>query len=81
MARFYVKNKKNKWNIYSSIIDDFLFDKWLSFDELVKSICDELIEDKTEELNSLLTDKPKLNIMSYEEAMKNVELKDVKTDE
>ena len=69
MPRFYVKNKENKWNIFSTIIDDFLYVRWLSFEDLVNDICDEVIQDKKEELGTLLTDNPKLNIMSYEEAM------------
>ncbi len=69
MPRFYVKNKENKWNIFSTIVDDFLYDKWLSFDGLLECVIDELIDDKKEELKTLLTDKPTVNTMSYEEAL------------
>ena len=69
MSRFYVKNKENKWNIFSTIIDDFLYSKWLSFDGLVECVIDELVDDKKEQLNTLLTDEPELNTMSYEEAL------------
>ena len=69
MPRFYVKNKENKWNIFSTIVDDFLYARWLSFEDLVNDICDEVVQDKKEELGTLLTDKPILNTMSYEEAL------------
>lgn len=70
MARFYVKNKENKWNIFSSIVDNFLYVDWLSFDDLVKAVCSELVQNKYKEMQTLLTDKPELNIMSYDEAMR-----------
>lgn len=72
MARFYVKNKENKWNVFSTIVDDFLYVDWLSFDDLVEAVCSELAQNKYEEMQTLLTDKPKLNIMSYDEAMRIV---------
>ena len=70
MPRYYVKNKENKWNIFSSIIDDFLCEEWLEFEELEKMVITDVINKKREELKSLLTDKPELNIMNYEEAIK-----------
>ena len=72
MPRFYVKNKENKWNIFSTIVDDFLYVNWQSFDDLVETVCSELLQNKYEEMQTLLTDKPKLNIMSYDEAMRIV---------
>ena len=72
MPRFYVKNKENKWNVFSTIVDDFLYVDWLSFDDLVEAVCSELAQNKYEEMQTLLTDKPKLNIMSYDEAMRIV---------
>ena len=72
MSRFYVKNKENKWNIFSTIVDDFLYVDWLFFDDLVEAVCSELAQNKYEEMQTLLTDKPKLNIMSYDEAMRIV---------
>lgn len=73
MARYYVKNPENKWNIYSTIIDDLLFDEWLTFEDLEKEVIEELIENKKEELKTLLTDETNLNVMSYKECMENVE--------
>ncbi len=69
MPRFYVKNKENKWNIFSTVVDDFLYDNFVSFDYLIEAVCNETVETKKEELKTLLTDKPTLNTMSYKEAM------------
>ena len=69
MPRFYVKNKENKWNIFSTIVEDFLYDDFVPFDYLVEDICSEVEETKRKELKTLLTDKPELNVMPYEEAM------------
>lgn len=72
MPRFYVKNKENKWNVFSTIVDDFLYVDWLSFDNLVEVVCDEVSQNKYKEMQTLLTDKPELNIMSYDEAMRRI---------
>ena len=69
MPRFYVKNKENKWNIFSTIVDDFLYENFVPFDFLVEAVCNETVETKKEEMQTLLTDNPRLNIMSYEEAI------------
>ena len=82
MPRFYVKNKEDKWNVFSTIVDDFLYYDfstivddflyydWLSFEDLVEVIVCELVKNKKKELKTLLTDKPELNVMSYDEAMR-----------
>ena len=70
MPRFYVKNKEDKWNVFSTIVDDFLYYDWLSFEDLVEVIVCELVKNKRKELKTLLTDKPELNVMSYDEAMR-----------
>ena len=68
MPRFYVR-KNDKWNIFSSIVDDFLYDSFMPFDELEAVIIGELVVDKMKELGTLLTDRPVLNTMTYDEAM------------
>lgn len=73
MPRFYVKNKENKWNVYSTIIDNLLYDKWLTFNQLREAVITELVMDKEEELATLLTEKPQLNVMSYEDCMNELE--------
>lgn len=67
MARFYVK-KNDKWNIFSSIIDDYLYQDFMSFDELQAVIVGEAVAAKIRDLGTLLTSSPKLNTLSYEEA-------------
>ena len=78
MSRYYVKNPEGKWNIYSTIIDDLLFENWVDFDEMVEEVCYELVEEKRKELASLLTDKTNLNTMTYEECMKEIEFNNMK---
>ena len=75
MPRFYVKNKENKWNIFSTIVDDFLYDNFVPFDYLVEAVCNEVAESKKEEMQTLLTNKPHLNTMSYEKALERLEKK------
>jgi hypothetical protein len=72
MSRYYVKNPEGKWNIFSSIIDDLLYDEWIEFENLVDSVCAELVEKQTQNMKSLLTDNPRLNVMSYEECMNSI---------
>ena len=72
MPRFYVKDKNNKWNIFSTVIDDFLYDDFVDFNILKGLVVKEVADDKSRELDTLLTDKPELNIMSYKEALKMV---------
>lgn len=66
MSRIYTK-KGDKWNIYSTVIDDFLFNTWISYDDLVKWVIQDMAENKKLDLQSLLTDKPVVNYMPYEE--------------
>ena len=72
MPRFYVKNNGNKWNVFSTVVDDFLYYDWLNFDNLVEVIVCELVKNKKKELKTLLTDKPELNVMSYDEAIRRI---------
>ena len=73
MSRIYVK-KDDKWNIYTTICDDFLFDKWLDFEDLKIFVIGEMVNDKIVELETLLTDKPKLNYMTYEDLKEECDL-------
>ena len=68
MPRYYVQHK-GKWNLFSTIVDDFLFERFVSFDELKRFVIEEGRSRKIAELETLLTDDPALNVMSYEEAM------------
>ncbi len=80
MPRFYVKHE-DKWNIFSTIVDDFILDEWCPYNELVRAVLDETIEDKIRDMNTLLTDKPRVNVMSYEEAMERISEREEYDDE
>ena len=67
MPRFYVENK-GKWNIYSTIVDDYLLNDFVDFKELKEAVLGETVVERNEELDTLLTDQPRLNVMSYKEA-------------
>lgn len=67
MPRFYVENK-GKWNIYSTIVDDYLLNDFVDFKELKEAVMGEMVVERNEELDTLLTDQPRLNVMSYKEA-------------
>ena len=68
MPRFYVE-KDGKWNIFSTIVDDFIFDEFVCPDALKARLLYERYKELTEDIDSLLTDKPSVNVMDYEEAM------------
>jgi len=68
MPRYYVKNKEGNWNIFSSIVDDYLYDEFMPFEVVKEDMLQEKWLEYGKELDSLLTDNPELNVMSYEEA-------------
>ena len=72
MSGFFVKNDEGKWNIYSHSIDNFLFDDWLTYEQLVEEVCKEEIEKLKEKLATLLTDHPRMTVMGYDEAMQRI---------
>lgn len=80
MPRFYVENKEHKWNIFSSIVDDFLYDDFIDFKVLkglvIKEAVDKLVEERNKDLDSLLTEQPLVNTMFYEDAMKRIKLRE-----
>jgi hypothetical protein len=82
MPRYYVKNQEGNWNIWSTITDSYLYSSFMPFAQLKEIIIQELVEQKTNELNSLLTDHPELNIKSYEECEEELrELQEYEEDE
>lgn len=80
MPRFYVENKENKWNIFSSIIDDFLYDEFVDFkvlkDLVIKEAVDNLVEERNKDLDSLLTECPLVNTMFYEDAIERIKIRE-----
>lgn len=79
MPRYYVE-KDNKWNIFSSIVDDFLYDDFVDFNILkelvIKELIDDLVEQKNKDLDSLLTDQPIVNTMFYEDAIEKIKIRE-----
>lgn len=80
MSRYYVENKEHKWNIFSSIVDDFLYDDFVDFKVLkglvIKEAVDNLVEEKDKDLDSLLTEQPIVNTMFYEDAIERIKLRE-----
>ncbi len=68
MPRYYVENKDGNWNVFSSIVDDYLYDEFMPFEVVKEDMLQEKWLKYGKELDSLLTDKLELNVMSYEEA-------------
>ena len=75
MPRFYVEHE-GKWNVFSTISDDYIFTYFMEFDRLKQCILSEERARKSMELDTLLTDRPTLNVMSYEEAQETIESKE-----
>lgn len=71
MARFYVE-KDGEWNIFSTVVDDFILDEFVCLDALKARLLYERYMELTKDIDSLLTDRPKVNVMSYAEAMERV---------
>lgn len=72
MPRFYVKNVYGYWNVFSTIIDDYIYDDFIPFCEMKSRILMETFREKNAELNTLRTDNPQLNIMPLEEAEESI---------
>ena len=68
MPRYYVE-KNGEWNIFSTIVDDFILDEFVCLDALKARLLYERYKELTEDIDSLLTDNPRVNVMDYEEAM------------
>lgn len=80
MARFYVE-KDGEWNIFSTVSDDFVLDEFVCLDALKARLLYERYMELTKDIDSLLTDRPKVNVMSYAEATERMHLyRERKTD-
>ena len=69
MPRYYVRDKGGRWNVFSTIVDDFLYEEFVPFEILKQRVVLEYGKWKEKELQTLLTEKPELNVMNYEEAI------------
>ena len=79
MARYYVE-KDGEWNIFSTIIDDFIFDEFICLDALKARLLYERFKELTEDMDSLLTDNPRVNVMTYSEAIERKQADTPQTD-
>ena len=70
MARYYVE-KDGMWNVFSTVVDDFLYSDFMTFDELKALVIGEVVVGKLNDLETLRTDKPTLNKMPYEMAIES----------
>ena len=68
MARYSVE-KDGEWNIFSTVVDDFLFDEFVCLDTLKARLLYERFKELTKDMDSLLTDNPRVNVMAYSEAI------------
>lgn len=71
MSRYYVE-KDGMWNVFSTLVDDFLYSDFMTFTELTALVIGEVVVDKLADLESLKTDRPVLNKMPYEMAIELV---------
>ena len=69
MPRFYVQNKEGLWNIFSTIVDDFVYEEFMTFVIFKEHVIKKTIEEREKELDTLLSERPELNVMDYEEAI------------
>lgn len=72
MPRFYVKNPKGEWNIFSTITDDYVLDEFKPFVIMKNWVLQQELIKRNDELDSLLTDNPELNTVSFEEVEKTI---------
>lgn len=74
MPHYYVQHD-GKWNVFSTIVDDFLLAEFLSFEDLKRWVLDKDRIDRERELDTLLTDNPELNVMTYSEAIVDITIR------
>ena len=79
MARYYVE-KDGEWNIFSTVVDDFLFDEFICLDALKARLLYERFKELTEDMDSLLTNNPRVNVMTYSEAVERKQADTPQTD-
>ena len=71
MPRYNVKLPDGRWQVFSTIADGFVTGP-MTFDELREHRRRRAIEQCDYETDTLLTDRPRVNVMSYEEAMERM---------
>lgn len=67
MPRFYVRRPDGLWNIFSTFCDEYIAEG-LTLDGIKKFRIDDFKKNNEREVNSLLMERPELNVMSFDEA-------------
>lgn len=67
MPRFYVHRPDGKWNIFSSVADGYIAEG-LTLDDIKQFRLEEFASENEREVNSLVSDRPLLNVMDFAEA-------------
>ena len=76
MPRFNVQLPDGRWRCLSTICDDWVTEP-MDFESYKAWRREEYVGQTDEESDSLLTDRPRINVMSYEEAIEYLdEMKD-----
>lgn len=75
MPRFYVKNKEEKWNVFSTDVNAYIFDNFIDYDVMEQILLGATVQDRLAELRSLNTDKPVLNVETEEKIEQFMKLK------
>ena len=72
MPRYNVRLPDGRWQVFSSVVDNFITEP-MTFDELREFRNREAIEMAETETASLLTARPMINTMRYEDAIEIIE--------
>lgn len=67
MPNYCTKMNNGKWRVYSTIVDDYITDD-MSFDELKGWRREVAIQRADEESDTLLTERPRINYCTQDEA-------------
>ena len=73
MPKYNVKLPDGRWRCLSTVVDDWITEP-MDFESYKAWRREEYTRQTDEESDSLLTDRPRINVMSYEDAVKYLEL-------
>jgi hypothetical protein len=74
MSRFYVKDKDDKWNVFSTDAGEYVFSNFIEYDVMEQILVGATVQDKIGELRTLLTPNPVLKVETAEQIEKYIEL-------
>lgn len=77
MPRFYVQRPDGKWNVFSSVVDEYIAEG-LTLDDIKKFRLEKFAAENEREVNSLASDRPLLNVMDFAEAEERINISDFK---